>query len=166
MSHAQPQGYQYSMPCVEETSIWMFIPNVMHACVDCLWKWVRRKLNVEVLLFPTVFSVIDRIKASCHWFCACCPCKANHISSYLLLSPMMAAAAIWNAVATPKNLPKLTLPFLMESKYHGFHMDTRPPEGQFFLLLPHLGILWDPRMAVKGVSNHPTNILSLIPLWS
>ena len=94
------------------------------------------------------------------------PCKANHISSYLLLSPMMAAAAIWNAVATPKNLPKLTLPFLMESKYHGFHMDTRPPEGQFFLLLPHLGILWDPRMAVKGVSNHPTNILSLIPLWS
>ena len=68
--------FQYNMPCVKEASIGMFIPNVVHAFVDCLCKWVRWKLNVEVLLFLKISFVIDRIEASWHWFCAWCPWKA------------------------------------------------------------------------------------------
>ena len=45
MSHAQPQGYQYNIPCVEETRIWMFIPNVVHPFAEAINKSVQHIWN-------------------------------------------------------------------------------------------------------------------------
>ena len=83
------------MPCVEETIIWVFIPNVVHAFVYCLFKWVRWKLNVEVLLFLMIFSVIDRIEASWHFFCAWCPCKAIHVRVWVPFSVLWKEEFMW-----------------------------------------------------------------------
>ena len=58
----------------------------MHAFVDCLCKWVRWKLNVEVLLFLTIFYVIDRIEASWYCFCAWCPWKAIPLQVWVSFS--------------------------------------------------------------------------------
>ena len=86
MDHSQPQGYQYSMPCVEETSIGILIPNMIHDFVDCLCKRVRWKINVEVLLFLMIFSVIDPIEASWHWFCAWYPWEAIPVRVWVSFS--------------------------------------------------------------------------------
>ena len=95
MSHAQPQGYQYSMPFVVETSTWMFIPNVMHVFVDCLCKCVRWKLNFEVLLFLTISSVIDWIEESWNWFYAWCPWKAIHVRVWVSFSFLWQEEFMW-----------------------------------------------------------------------
>ena len=94
MSHAQPQRCQYNMPCVKETSVWMFIPNVVHAFVDCLCKWVRWNLDVKVILFPTISSVIDWIEANWHGFCAWCPWKAIPVQVWCSFFYLMLIGAL------------------------------------------------------------------------
>ena len=73
----------------------MFIPNLVHTFVDCLCKWVRWKLNVEVLLFLMISSVIDRIEASWHWFCAWCPWKEIYVRVWVPFSVLWEEEFMW-----------------------------------------------------------------------
>ena len=63
----------------------MFIQNVVHAFVDWFCKGGRWKCNVEVLLFLTISSVIDRIEASWNLFCVWCPWKAIPVQVWVSL---------------------------------------------------------------------------------
>ena len=73
----------------------MFIPNVVHAFVDFLCKWVGWKLNVEVLFFIMISSVIDRIEASWHWFCMWFPWKAIHVRVLVTFSVLWQEEFMW-----------------------------------------------------------------------